>query len=605
MAQPQIISTFGRPPVNTAPSVYVRRLDHGLLSAIAGFAGGYAGASWLVWAQPLAGALDGLRLIAWWLSFGAGPAPEIWREMQFAPWPIAAKMTAMLAAGIAGGAFLGRRGLRPYCGLRHIAGPRLLVNEDAVAAGRRAAASEGEPFLALGPLPLAKQRWTRHMLVYGSVGSGKTQVLLPVLQQVIADRHRVLIYDSKLDMTSYFPEAALLSPWDARSRWWDISYDIRTPAQASTFASAIIPVEDGPNKYWSVAAQQLLFGTLRGLIPVGPGKWGWATLARRLAEDQPAFAHRLQQDYARAAPLIAGDGQAAQSVMATLAAYTRPIDDLAAAWGNGEGRKPWACSIWARDDFRGAPAVIMQAGPDQALTRAYAGAIVNMLVPAIMGLPDDELGRNMLFVLDEFPSLGRIEVGPLIDRGRSKGVSVVLGLQDLAQVRAVYGDHMTQAIQSMVGTSVVCRLQQGQTRDQVADAYGRQRLAITPHGGGPTHEETRAVITSPELSALGPFRSKRFDAGFGIRAIVGGLGADVLTVDFPGVKLARKHKPFLPAAWTLPGAIGKDEEAEAPPPEVSIPAAPPAIEGPAAPSDDALAIALRERLAAGLVRLQQ
>jgi hypothetical protein len=554
----------------------------------------------------MAGALDGLRLVGWLLAFGAGQPPEVWYALRFDPWPTAGRLWATLGPALAAALAGGWLGARPYCHLKHIAGPRLLEGQEAQKAAQSAAASEGAPFLRLGTLGLAKQRWTRHMLIFGSPGSGKTQILTPIVRQIVEAGHRALIYDSKGDFTGLCPEAVVLSPWDARSRWWDLSRDIRTPAQASTFAQAIIPIEDGPGRYWSVAAQQLLLGTVRGLAATeGPGRWGWRTLADRLAEEQPAFVARMRADYSRAAPLIADPGsQAASSVLATLAAYTRVVDDLATAWGNGESHTPWSATAWAADSFKGRPAVIVQGGPDQVLTRAYIGAIFNLIVPEVLALPDSEMGRSIFFVIDELPSVGRIEIEPLINRGRSKGLCVIGGLQDLAQLRSAYGENQAQALQSMVGTTVVCRLQAGQTRDQVADSFGRARVAILSPTGGPTHEETRAVVPSSELSSIGPYKTKRYPAGFAVRAILGGLGNDVLRLDFPGSKLPYRRKPRVPAPWTLPGAWAKKAEPQnaqsEPPTEQEGATVAGAIGGPSTASQTGERVSeLKARLAAG------
>lgn len=601
----QIVECFGRPPANLAPSIFVRRWDHALIVGLVAAGVVYALASLVAWPDPLAGALDGLRLLAWLLTLGTGDPPEILRAVRYEPgtgWRLAVTLLPAWLAGAAG-AWLGAR---PYCHLRHIAGPRLLDGAEASRAAHKAAAAEGAPFMRLGSMALTKSRWTRHLLIFGGVGSGKTQILLPIVGQIIDARHRAIIYDAKGDFTAYFPAAALLSPWDERSRFWDISRDIRTAAQAATFAAAIIPIEDGGGRYWSTAAQQLLLGTVRGLAAeLGPGRWGWRTLADRLAQSQTDFLARLREDYARALPLISDASQGAGGVLATLAAYTRPIDDLATAWGNGEGRRPWSAAAWAADGFQGRPAVILQGGPDHALTRAYVGAIVDLLVPEVLSLPDDEHGRSLFFVLDELPSLGRLNIQPLIDRGRSKGVCVIAGLQDLAQLRSTYGEHQAQALQAMIGTTVVCRLAQGQTRDQVAESFGRARVAILSPAGGPTHEETRAAVPSSELSAIGPFRTRKHAAGFAIRAIVGGLGDDALRLDFPGVRLPIKRRPRVPAPWTRPGALERDRKAQhqqaSPPPAGGAGAAPAgAGEGPAGASQNGERVAkIRENLAAG------
>lgn len=501
------------------------------------------------------------------------------RELLDAPLPLSARVALLVSSAVLLGGWAFVAALRPQVRLKHIAGPRLLDGKEALDEAHYVARKErGEDkagFLRLHPaLDLPKTRWTRHVLVYGSVGSGKTVILIPIVEQAVAKKLKCFIYDVKGDFAARFPRAALVSPWHAESRVWDIGADVRTPSQAATLAQAFIPEGDGSNRYFSIAAQQLMIGALRALQNERGAAWGWKDLAERLAADRAAFAETLVEHYPKAAPLIAAeDSTATASVLSTLSAYTRAIDDLAAAWGNNdEGRKTVSLRRWVRDGYSGRKHIIVQAGPDAALTSSYIGAMVRLLETYIISpeLPDDEQGRTLMFFLDELPSL-RVDVSALVDKGRSKGVCVVAGLQSLAQLRDSIGPNKAQALSSMVGTHVVCRMQMGEDRDQVAGLFGRERLALTavsqgsggvgPSGSVAVHEETRAVVDPSVLSTdLGAVKKRRKDwpHGYAIRALVS-LGGDALMLDFPGIARA-PVVPFKPAAWTRPVRVRRAKE---------------------------------------------
>lgn len=565
MSRPRIHDSFGPPPATLPPSVPVRRWDEALW--LGGFigTGTYALTAWML-ARPLP-------------MFGSSPAslgslllaPLHGRALLDAPLPLSARVGVMLGTTALLGGWTFVAALKPQVRLKHLGGPRLLEGKEAEREAEYQARKErGEGkvgFLRLHrALDLPKSRWTRHLLVYGSVGSGKTVILTPIVEQAMAQNMKCFIYDVKGDFTARFPRAALVSPWHAESRVWDIAADVRTPSQAATFAQAFIPEGEGSNRYFSLAAQQLLIGALRALQSEHGRSWGWRDLASRLAADRSAFAALLAEHYPKAAPLLgADDSTATASVLATLVAHTKAIDDLAMAWGNNEEkRKSVSLRHWVRDDFKGRRQIIVQADPDAALTTAYIGAMVRLLESFIIAptLPDDEQGRTLLFLLDEMPSL-RVDVSALVDKGRSKGVVMIMGLQSLAQMRDAVGPNRAQALSSMVGTHIVCRMQMGEDRDQVAGLFGRERMALTAvsqgsGGGGPSgsvavHEETRAVVDPSVLSSeLGVVKKKQKDwpHGYGIRALVS-LGGDALMLDFPGIERA-PVVPFKPAAWTLP-----------------------------------------------------
>jgi hypothetical protein len=108
----------------------------------------------------------------------------------------------------------------------------------------------------------------------------------------------------------------------------------------------------------------------------------------------------------------------------------------------------------------------------------------------------------------------------------------------------------------MLGTHLVFRIQPGSTRDDVADQFGKAKWAITAvstsSSGQSTsiHEENRAVVAPHELSELGSVKSKKLPLGWGVTAIVAGIGNDLVRVTFPGVAPKKLRTPHRPAKWT-------------------------------------------------------
>lgn len=568
--------------VRASPSESLRRWD--LLAAV-----------------PIVGLLvHGLALALVWrpllgLGYPAGPFAWAWRSSfkllayalsggtrcadfgerflahaGFAEWSrlaIAGTLAAAAASWCAWSA------LQPRSRVRHVEGTRLFRGKEALREARRQAArlcGRSLPWLRLHPaLNLPKNHWSRHVLIYGSVGAGKTQILMPIIDELMERRAKLFLYDVKGDFTARYPEAMLLSPWDDRSRVWAIGHDVVTPAMAATFAESLIPLGPNESPHWVLTSRDVFQGVLRALQAEKGRTWGWRDLSDTLAWETVRLHALLLRYHPRAALHIDPESASTAGVRTTLAANTRVVEDLALAWGNGEGRKLVSLRKWVRDDYKGRPAIIVQGGPDRTLTSTYIAAMVNLLVPLIVSpaLPDDEEGRTLAFVLDELTSLGQIELGPLVDKGRSKGVVVVAGFQDLVQVRSVYGRDFAEALSGMVGTHIVCQLQMGETRETVANLLGKRRVAATTHSrsgkgevGAQQHEENRALVLPSDLTTrLGVQRSKRYPNGFAIRALVS-IGGDVLELDFPGQQTVRHRLGFIPAAWTTATAprVGPD-----------------------------------------------
>lgn len=588
----QIINSFGTPSVPPSPSQKVRRLDHGLLAAAGGFAFGMIPVAWALW-HPLPGSPlpdGGLwrhlttypSLLANTLSFGH-MCPNAWFDDPAATQVSVAAVHLRLMPACITGAVLAVKWachvLQPQSMLKHVSGPQLLEGKDAQAAAVRFAAQERggvkvPGFIRLHPLlDLSKRTWCRHFFIAGSVGSGKTQIIWPIVQQIRRRRKKLFLLDVKGDYTAAIKGALILSPWDRRSVYLDIAADIRTSAAASAFASAMIPREEGSNSFFSTAAELILTGCLRALQRRTGTKWHWEDLDLLLNLSAAELAPCLAEHYAKAHPLLTAGDSTSANVMASVSSYTQTISQLAEAFGSGldergRPRKRLSLVAWAKDDYEGCPTIIAHAGPDTGLTQRYLAAVIDTLVPTIMQLPDDvsEGGRTIFFVLDELSTIGKVKnLAALIDKGRSKGCSVIVGVQDRAQLAAIHGENFSKALPGMIGSHIITQTQIGPTRNELAAMLGDRRVAWTAPSPTKeriplTHEESRPVVTSTDLTMkLGPRRGKRYPNGYVIRALAC-LGEDYLMLDWPGAPMPKKRRAHVPAAWILP-SISEGEAA--------------------------------------------
>lgn len=549
-------------PSTVPPSVPVLALGPALVLGVGAFLVCAIGGMLLLWHL-----LDGL---APW-NDGCGhwcwhPGPwEVVSYLPFDPWdqPLAVYGRTLPGAvvGLALGAWLFVAHFKPSVALQHVSGPELLHGKMALAACEAMAEAGG---IRLHPcLPLARDAWTQSVLLAGAVGAGKTQIIEPVVEQLDQRNIKALVLDTKGDYTQHFPHAAVLSPWDARTRYWDIAADVRTVADAQAFAAALVPPSHGVNKHWDESSRAIFTGAIVALQQTYGEQWGWATLAGALSSGFQALYGMLQECYPEALALL-GDGKASgtTSALQSLAGHTQVVSNLARAWGNGDvpGRdgpmKRLSLRAWASDDYHGRRMLLLHAGADAALSRAWLSAAYAVAGQAMLALPDSR--RRMVFlVLDELTAV-RLNLDGIIERGRSKGICCVVGVQDLAQVADVYGPLKAVSIPAMVGTHVVCRVSPGETREKVARWLGERRVCVpaTTDSVGPggasvssaAHEEMRPVVEPSELSELGARKTRD---GFTVEAILAHKG-QVLLLEWPGRKWEKRRRGQVPAAWTKP-----------------------------------------------------
>lgn len=483
--------------------------------------------------------------------------------------------------------FLTYKALKPRSNITHLSGTRVLEGEEALEECKRRSISkkeaESDPFnLYLHPkLRLNKKFWARHMLMYGSVGSGKSVVLKYLLNQVINEKKdaRCFIYDVKGDFTSIFRKPVILSPFDKRSYVWWISQDVRTLAQAADFCQGVIPPGEGNSLYWTNAAREVLMGCIVELQITKPREWAWNDLSDRLLRDADQLANAFKTYYPQGLTYLEGgkDNVTVQGVLSNLSSSVDFVHKLARAWPKLPEKRKFSITDWTKDGYDGRKHVIVQSGPDPDLTQKYIALLINLASTTIISpsLPDNESGRFLGFFIDEMSSVGKLNIESLVNKGRSKGVVCVFAVQDLDQVRKIYGDLETNALTAMVGCHLVFNVQAGETRKRIAEFIGKKKVAWFSHGetASAAHEEGKSLISESQLTNdLGFKKGKKYgEAGFGIRALIQSQG-DVLILDWPGanyetVRVGQEEAKWVYSDTTLDML---PKSAQAPKPEVKF-----------------------------------
>ena len=155
---------------------------------------------------------------------------------------------------------------------------------------RRACAAEcrihGEGVALVPSIPMGREREARHFLILGSVGGGKTQTMLHLIDEAIARKDGVLVLDTKGDMMGGLPaqgDPLLVAPHDRRSLVWDVAADCSIKQDARELAARFIPPSSDP--MWSQAAQEIFVACIVHLQATRGSDWGWADLETVVTAD--------------------------------------------------------------------------------------------------------------------------------------------------------------------------------------------------------------------------------------------------------------------------------------------------------------------------------
>lgn len=480
-------------------------------------------------------------------------------------------------AGLGGsalGGLIAWAAAKPTNGLIHTRGRQLL--EDKGASGmansylKKQAIAVGFDLKIHPEITFTLEQFTKHLLIMGAIGGGKTTVIMYLLNQINTRGDKALIFDVKGDYTAKYPGAALIAPWDERGRPWLIAIDCNTRQDAREFAIQVIP--DSKDPMWAQAARQVLVGMIVFLQKTKRKRWGWLDLKNLFAVTEEELIDMMRAHNPEALRAVESANQTTTGILINMMAGLSWITDLADAWGNPTKEQGGISFIeWLFDEETADRQIILQGnGRFQQMMEGYVSAIISML-SARINSPEfsDSRTRKLWLILDEFPQIGKIKYQALIETGRSKGVRVVIGIQDINQVTKVYTKEDADALMSMVGTKIIAQIAPGETAKKVAELIGdreveRHNLSVSGSGSGKSttammnREQIRVVYDSELSSELG----NRPEKGGVVALMINNDAPYVYMLTWPHDKTPNQRKSYVEAAWVA-GAMVDDEEAYA------------------------------------------
>ena len=464
--------------------------------------------------------------------------------------------------------------------------------DDAFLGTKDEIAVSGEGIRIHPQVPISRDRETRHIMVMGSIGAGKTQVIRNIVKSILArfsksKADRLIVYDNKSDFTAGVPipekmitvpgpngemiqksappedqDYILLAPWDERTYAWDVAKDVLNDVDAVEICKRIIPSSDDP--FWSNAAREVLVAVFIKLQQERGTNWSWKDIYEEIGDADKIANAVLTYNSAMGSLFRDPTSKTAQSVLTTLATFALTIRLLTQAWDNvnpltgqtyEEGRHIPKISLreWALMPEVRQRVVILQGNKRYAtLEKSFIQSIISAF-GAIMNSPEmtDSPNRRIWFILDEFPQLGKLEdFAPYLEVGRSKGLCVILGLQDMAQLREIYKRETADVWAAICGTFIICRSQGVETLDWIKKFAGDRTIKrwtrSTGKGGGSRSEQVskEGLVAEKDVLGLGPKKT-------GVEAMLS-LNNEfgIYKLIWPYVSFKNERPAQIQAGWT-------------------------------------------------------
>jgi len=380
--------------------------------------------------------------------------------------------------------------------------------------------NEDQVYWAMRNMPIEEA--PKHFLICGAVGAGKTTAIDLFLQSIaprfLPDRtqpEQLIIFDAKRDILPTLaglglrPEQEnfwILNPFDERCAVWNLADAAKDPAMARYIATLLVPREpQSTSPFFASAARDLVVYVIWGLYRLRGARWSFRDLLCALDSREHIFG--VTARHPRASRLVASilnDDKHAFGVLSTLTTKLARFEEVAALWHRCEDRPRFTI-----EQFLQRPGVLVL-GYDPVLHESLwpiNAILLKALTDEILRGPNARRPRHW-FVLDEFRAMEDVDsIHSLLNRGRSKGASVLLALQSIEGLIDIYKEHRAEDILSACAHKTFLRVGDPKTAAWAESYFGQtrrvERVVSESHGSqsGPSTSIQYQLQDRPNLLA--------------------------------------------------------------------------------------------------------
>ena len=363
----------------------------------------------------------------------------------------------------------------------------------------------------IGGLPLIKDGETKHMLICGTTGSGKTNCLHELLSQIRKQGQRAVIVDLTGDFVAkYYREGQdiLLNPFDGRSKGWSPWDECWQEYHYDDLAAAIIP-SSSYDPFWYTAARVLFAEGMKQFKETPSLK----KLLKFLLTMPLSTAERILSETRAATLLSKENDKTAASIRSTLSNAIRSFEYV------NDQENVFSLRSWVREAEAFDSWVFLISAPDQRETlKPLLNAWLSTALSSLLSLHQTD--RRLWFIIDELHAIDRVPILPqALAEARKYGGCFVLGTQDFNQLDEIYGAPLTNSMLGLLNTKIIFRSPDDKTAKRLSAIFGEQEQSEIVEGlsFGAHHmrdgvnlsdqRRIRPVVSPSEIIALKDFEA--------------------------------------------------------------------------------------------------
>jgi len=392
-------------------------------------------------------------------------------------------------------------------------------------------------------IPAAKE--CEHFLITGSPGAGKSTLIRQMLRQVWQRRQNAIVIDPDCEFVQEFYDDSrgdvVLNPLDERCPFWSPWLEFREGSftmDAEAMAASLIrgQARTPTEEFFRESSRTLL----EAIFQVVTERDNSDGITNFLAQSRSDIQKSLTGT--RAFPLIdpgaheQGSGILATAANAVKCFYHLPPKEMT--------NSTWSAREWVQ---RRRGWIFLSSTEDaRAAIQTLQGVWLDSLVRWLMSA---DISSDQVWIMaDELPALGyQPQIEKLVTRGRKRGLAVVMGFQNVSQLRSIYGRDGAITLTSSPTTKVILRCDEAETARWASELLGSreiERLSMTQLAGLSAYREgvnlqpqrtTEHIVTPAEVQLLQSLQGYLCVAG-----------NDRTTITIPPCYLERLQPAFVP-----------------------------------------------------------
>lgn len=345
------------------------------------------------------------------------------------------------------------------------------------------------PYSLVGvPYPFRAE--TTHTLLVGTTGAGKTQAMLPLLEEIRARGDRAIVYDKMRSFVPAFFDPArgdvILNPLDDRCPEWSPFHDGRSLEDFRQMAAALLPDPGTSDPFW-VDSARVVFAVTAHKLYRANCRTNKALLDMLLRVPLPQLSGFLNNTIAGSL-IDTSNPKTSQSIRATL---TTGLASLQAMERSDVDRDAFSIRQWVEDEESSSFLFMTSRSDKHETLRGLITVWMELAMNSIMA-QDRDPDRTIWLFMDELPSLYKL---PSLEKGlaegRQFGAAYVLGIQTLSQLESIYRKEVAHTITGLARTKLILNLADPDTAETAAKYIGREEVQRAQRGVGFGAHQTR------------------------------------------------------------------------------------------------------------------